>query len=521
MILYLGAVDFFSDAKSRPWFLRALVLGGGLAGARSLAQRLGLDSSAAGLQESAAFGTRIASCFGNPNFAGGFFALVLPLILHQALAGEGRPWRWLARVAVLLAFLGLALSASKAALLGLLVSAAVAGHLLYWSSAKSELKQRAMTWLGGCLAVAILVGGLSLPGPSLNRLTGGPGAWSDSVDFRLITWAGTWDLGRARPLSGWGPGTFASAYPSYRRPQAMATQVQHAYEVTAPENWPLQLFAEAGILGLATALFALLALLWPLRRASRAWAEDPQGGGLCLALLSCVAACLACNLASLDLFLPSTLLPLILLLALGTALSKEGAPQIPLIRNAQKTRFLASAGIIFLACVPPVQADLHTQAGRALARARALSQAGHFTEAVPDYGLALEYDPSLLEARYFLGCTLLDAGGDTNLANAAQCFAVLQRYAPDYVQVHAKLGRLRLERGQVADAAGEYERQLSLDPWDLNSVQALASLYAEHGYLAQAQAVLAAAASRWPGDQDIARNLLKVEAALRAMGGKR
>jgi tetratricopeptide (TPR) repeat protein len=300
----------------------------------------------------------------------------------------------------------------------------------------------------------------------------------------------------------------------------MQAQVQHAYEVTAPENWPLQLFAETGVLGLAAALAALAFLLWPLRERARAWAGDPGRSGLCLALLACSAACLACNLASLDLFLPSTLLPWALMLALGTVLGADSAPRIPPVRNADKTRFLASAGIIFLACVPPVEAELHAQAGLALAQARALSQAGRFVEAAPKYGLALEYDPSLLEARYFLGCSLQDAGGDTNLANAAQCFAVLQRYAPDYVQVHARLGRLHAQRGQIGDAAAEYTRQLQLDPWDLASVQALASLYAEHGALAQSRDVLAAAAARWPADRDIARNLATVELALKRGKGK-
>jgi O-antigen ligase len=517
-LLYASTVDLFAGADGRRWFLRTLIVGAALAGARSLAQRAGLDSSAAELADSAAFGHRIAGCFGNPNFAGGFFALALPVLAQQSLAAEERAWRLMARVAAALALLGLALSASKAALLGLLVSAALAGHLLYWSDAPPAMKRRGLTWLGCALGLGLALGSLSLPADSFRRLAGGPAAWSDSVSFRTVTWAGTWDLAKARPLLGWGPGTFSAAYPPYRRPEAMAAQQEHSYEVTEPENWPLQLLAETGVLGLGAALALLAVLLLPLWREARAWAGDPERAGLCLALLCAVAACLACNLASLDLFVPSTLLPLLLLLGLGTALSTQRAPSISL-NPEHYARFLVSLALAFMASVPVVQALLHTQAARLLAKGRDLSRNSQFAQAIPVYQLALQFDPGLLEARYFLGSSLLDAGGDTNLASASEAFDDLRRFAPDYVQVHAKLGRLDLARGDVAAAAQEYEYQLKLDPWDLDTVQALASLYARNGRLAEAEAVLADAAGRWPDNRDIAENLIAVQKALAGRKG--
>jgi tetratricopeptide (TPR) repeat protein len=518
-LLYAAAVDLLVEPAGRRRFLRSLIVGAGLAGARSVAQRAGLDHSAAGLEEAAAFGHRIAGCFGNPNFAGGFFALALPVLVHQAWAAEGRAWRVAARCSAVAASLGLALSAGKAAVFGLFVSAALAGHLLYWSDAASAARRRALAWLACAMAGALIVGTLSLPGDSLRRLAGGPGAWAGSVDFREITWAGTWDLARARPLTGWGPGTFSAAYPGFRRPEAMAAQEQHSYEVTDPENWPLHLLAEVGLLGLVAAVVLLKAVLMPLRRKARAWDRDPGGAGLCLALLCGVAACLACNLASLDLFLPSTLLPLLLLLALGTAVTADRAPSIAL-NPGNTARVLVSLGLAFMAGVPVVQALLDGQAARLLAQGQALSQSERFNEAVPVYQLALQFDPGLLEARYFLGSSLLDAGGDTNLAQAGEAFAALRSYAPDYVQVHAKLGRLYTAQGRVDEAALEYQKQLKLDPWDLETVQALASLDAHNGRLADAAAVLEDAARRWPGDADVARNLAAVETALTRKKGR-
>jgi len=133
----------------------------------------------------------------------------------------------------------------------------------------------------------------------------------------------------------------------------------------------------------------------------------------------------------------------------------------------------------------------------------------------------VQFDPALLEARYFMGASLVDAGGDSNLARAADAFASLRAWAPDYVQVHAQLGRLCALQGRVPEAAQEYEYQLKLDPWDLGTVEALATLYAGNRRLAEAEDLLADAARRWPENGDIARNLLAVQKARMGLGRRK
>ncbi|HTB34359.1 MAG TPA: tetratricopeptide repeat protein, partial [bacterium] len=118
----------------------------------------------------------------------------------------------------------------------------------------------------------------------------------------------------------------------------------------------------------------------------------------------------------------------------------------------------------------------------------------------------------LLEARYFLGCDLQDRGKPQDLKEAEDTFMELRRWAPDYVQVHARLGRLYQAEGRLPEAEQEYQRQLGLDPWDLDTVHALAGMDAGAGKLDAAEAVLAAAQQRWPQDPDIARNLAAVRA---------
>ncbi|HXC63030.1 MAG TPA: O-antigen ligase family protein, partial [bacterium] len=415
------AVDVCSEEGGRRWILRGLVLAAALAGGWSVAQRFGWDPSAIGRGQAAAFGSRVAGPFGNPNFAGGFFCLLLPVLAHQAGWGQGRVWRRLAAAGTLLALGGLAFSACKAAWLGLGAATAIAAHLCFWSNAPSARKRKALAWLGGGLIAGGVVLLALLPSDSRQRLVGGPAAWRTSVRFREQTWAGTWALAQARPLTGWGPGTFSEAYPAYRPADTMADQDQHAYEVTRPENWALEILAECGWLGLAAGLALLWALLWPLRDLSRGWDQDPGRAGLALAVLAGLGGSLACNLAGLDLFLPSTLLPFSLLAALGVALATEEAPALSAeLRGGM--RWVMGFGRLILAAAPVFQSWMRWQASKRTALAEQLSRAGRLDDAVEPYQDALQLDPSQLEARYFLGCDLQDRGKGTDLKDAETVF---------------------------------------------------------------------------------------------------
>ncbi len=517
LALSAAAVDLFAEERGRTWFLRSLVVAAGAAGARSLAQRFGLDPFPG--PGPADFAGRVPGCFGNPNFAAGFFVLALPLLLHQAFAGKGLAWRRVAWIAAALSLAGLLLAAGKAGLVGLGAEAAVAGHLLWRSPAGAAARRAGLKALGMAALAAVLAAPLLLPPRVLGRLTGGPAAWAVSVSFREYVWRGSLAMARARPWLGWGPGTFAAAYPPFHPTASLAGLAHHAYEVVAPENWVLQILVETGILGLAACVAVLALILGPLRAYSRGWASDPGGAGLGLAVLASASGCLACNLASLDLFLASTLLPFLLLLGLAVALTARRAPALSL-NPEPAARALVSLALCVTAAVPAVGALLALQAGRELAAAEALSRAGRGADALPHYRLAVQFDPDLREARYFLGCDLLDLGGADDLAEARQAFDGLRAYAPDYVQVHAQLGRLDAAQGRLDDAVAEYTRQLELDPWDRGAIEALASLEAAHGRLAQAAALLEGALARWPGDADFARNLALLRAALaRGSGG--
>lgn len=513
LLLLFFSVDLLHDESARRWLLASLSIACGLAGLWSLLQRLDLDPSAIGRLSRAAFGPRVAGSLGNPNFAGGFFVLLLPPTLHQALWAEQRWRRRGASLAALLGLFGLVLSASKAALLGLGAAAAVGAHLLFWSHAEAKLRRRFLGALAILLASGLLAAFLALPSQARQRLLGGPVQWAESIHFRRLTWAGSVALAKARPLTGWGPGSFSVAYPPFRPPETMASQVQHSYEVSKPENWLLQVLAELGVGGLAGVLAVLGLWLWPLRERARYWAEDPGGAGLAVAVLAALAGSLVCNLASLDLFLPSTLLPFLFLMALGAALADGRVPSVDL-NPENYARVIVSGGLALMATVPIVHAQLAWQSSRLLQSARGLSQAGRFVEAVPQYRLALDLDPLNLEARYFLAASLMDQGPQ-GWEDADEVYEELARLAPDYVLIHARRARLFTLLGRLDRAEAEWRRQLQLDPYLLQAVQELSNLLVGQGRLAEALQVLEQAAPRFPENADIGRNLALLRRALR------
>jgi O-antigen ligase/tetratricopeptide (TPR) repeat protein len=516
-LLFVGAFDLLEGEAAWSRSLRVLSVVALLAGLWSAAQSLGLDHSAMGLACKEAFGPRIAGSLGNPNFAGGFFVLLLPVLVWSAWREPQRWARILGGSAAVFAGMGLLLSASKAALLGLAAEAAVAGHLVFWSDAAGPLKRRSLLTLAGAIVAVAIIGWDVLPAASRQRLLDGWKPGAESIQFRQQTWAGALQAAVERPVLGWGPGNFSVVYPGHRLPQTTAGLAQRSYEVTHAENWVLQTLVETGSLGLLALVFLLLCLTWPLRLAAKAWDQGALAPSLALALCTALLGSLACNLASLDLYLPSTLLPFCLLGALAARVA--GLPVFaPSIKAEGYVKVLAGLGLLLFATVPPLQARMRWQASRDLAEAKSFSEAGRFDEAIPLYQRALYLHPGELEARYFLASSYQDRAQGTDQGDAEREYEELRRQAPDYVLVHAKLARLYTAEGRLDVAAEHWERQLVLDPYLLQGIQALSSLYAGQGHLQEARTVLSAAVLRYPERADLRQNLQAVEAAIAKKG---
>jgi O-antigen ligase/Flp pilus assembly protein TadD len=499
-LLVFSGQDWLQRESRRDALMTALALGLGLASAWGLAQELGINFGAADESARAAFGSRISAGFGNPNFFGGFLVLALPAALWLALR---KPAAW---ALVALGLWALLATGCKAAWLGLGFQYFAWGHLA-WHSSRPRGARLAFLKRWAVMGVAALVLGLALLPQARARLQAFFQGGNESIQFRLQTWQGSCGAFWARPLLGHGQGSFSAVYPAFRPESFMASQMQHSYEVSHPENWVLQILVESGLLGLA----AMLAFLWLLLRPL--WKAALRDEPMPLALFLSLAGALVCNLASLDLFLPSTFFFFALLIALALALDGPGFSFK--FKTKPNAALVVSLGLLFLSAYPGLQALALCKSSRSLAQAKALSQEGQFAPAVEAYDQAILGDPCNSEAIYFKGASLLDSG---HADLALPVFDQLQALAPDYVLVHDKRARAYVALGRPADAEAEWERQLALDPWLLPAIQGLSGLYASQGKLSDAARILSAASQRFPDNADLRNNLALVQ---RSLQGKR
>ena len=225
------------------------------------------------------------SPFSNPNFAAGYFVLLLPLSLAAAVTASGRA-RVLGVLGSALLAAALYTTGSRGGLLGLgvLLVAAVAIAIR-----RSRGRQR-QRWLAGAAAALVALLGVAASNPAIrgwiyHPQDAGP-RWELRLDRssqnRLYMWQAGLNIARDRPLAGVGPGNLSRTYNRYR---PVAAGLEN-YSVQQLHNMPLQLLAELGGLGLgayAGLLGTLMRLGWRLDRAlrhhrDRVWLYGAGGG---------------------------------------------------------------------------------------------------------------------------------------------------------------------------------------------------------------------------------------------------
>ncbi len=178
------------------------------------------------------FGWRVFSTFFNPGFLSGFLVITIPITLAVLAKVKERALTLGLGFATLLQVVTVVLTGARAGLLALSVALFVFGVLTLSGRA---LDRKGWARVGIALVVAIgLAGALGRPTSRRVQNTSGEG---HSFAFRVYTWRGTEQMALARPLTGFGPGTFEAAY----YPYSIA-----GYTRLAHSNY-LQAAAECGI----------------------------------------------------------------------------------------------------------------------------------------------------------------------------------------------------------------------------------------------------------------------------------
>lgn len=254
-----------------------------------------------------AFGWRVFSSFGNPNFYGNFLVIITPVLLAFYYKNGGRPFRPFLLVALLVpvvvltdkwllnSFGGVDVSnrwwvvlVLTAVLVGAAVlvwwrssSAAASGMLIFFGATfvnlyATETKGAWIGFIGALVGMAVLVG-LFLLGKKARRATLGLIASAlvvallgglvvrryalqrkQSVDFRVFTWIATWDMIRTQPFLGTGIGAFKWAYPAFRRPEIILLEGRSNTETDHAEDEYLEVLFDEGGLGFGIFLWLIV-----------------------------------------------------------------------------------------------------------------------------------------------------------------------------------------------------------------------------------------------------------------------
>lgn len=237
IILYLHISLIVSIYGLRQWFF----------GARSLATWVDPESPLAQT-------TRVYSYLGNPNLLAGYLVPAVVLSLVAIFAWHS----WVKKALGLTMFTAnaacLVLTFSRGGWIGLVVSVLTAIVLLvYWWSV--EMPPFWRTWslpmiLGGMIGL-LLLAVIFVEPVRLRVLSIFAGRQDSSNNFRTNVWDAVFEMIRARPIIGIGPGhnSFNQIYPLYQRPRYTALS---AYSVF------LEVAVETGFAGLGCFLWLII-----------------------------------------------------------------------------------------------------------------------------------------------------------------------------------------------------------------------------------------------------------------------
>ena len=273
----LLADTFRGEASTVAW---ALAGAGGVAGAYAILQFFGLDPfewTVKGTETS----ELVVATLGNPNFAGAFFAIVLPLGLTLFLLVPER--RVLAGGTTVLILMGMILAGSEAAwAAGLAGVAVVMGFFLVprWRFAR-------LAAAGVVLAIVVVVAGsvvLAMADVAESKIPA-------TIQRRAEWWEAAVDMATASPLVGRGPNAFALEHPQYRTAEDVA---QVGLDITDdPHSVFLSFLTAAGALG---ALGYLVVVGWVVRSARATPGDALLAGGF----LGAITAYFVQSLVSID-----------------------------------------------------------------------------------------------------------------------------------------------------------------------------------------------------------------------------
>lgn len=224
---------------------------------------------------------RVISLVGNAAF---FATHLIFLIIFACLARlhvketKSRFWEWFSIVFIPLAGMGIFMSGTRGAMLGLLSGGvAFLAYVVAANIKKREAREKRKAFWAGAALACIFAGGVLLFAtpkasfwkfiPNAERITAplAEGIKGTSAETRLVTWKMSFNAWRERPLLGWGPENYLPAQTKYFEPRldkGGETWFDRSH------NNLLDIMVMQGLLGLLPYLGFLGVLLWRARHNS-------------------------------------------------------------------------------------------------------------------------------------------------------------------------------------------------------------------------------------------------------------
>lgn len=374
-----------------------------------------------------AFGNRVFSTFGNPNFFGDFLIVMAPITL--ALFFQKKRVHLLF-LWVLIVF-SIVVSYSKGAWLGFGVGLIAFAYIfIKYIMNISRNKKIVLLSLLVFFTVVIVSTGIIFQLKSRH----------DSSSFRIFTWMSCWEMINTHPVLGTGIGTFYVTYPSYRRPQIFFIEGMHNTESDHPENEFLEVFYDEGMIGIGLFLLLLFMVIFiglkNMEYFRKNNIEKNTLSYLQLGLISALIAQLAhdCVCVSLRFVSSGVMLWLVIGLILSISLIYSVPKENKTVNlkwfikyPVQVILLLATIYFIYIFYGFFVADKLHSEGIQN-------SKAGNWSKAIQIYSEVIDKNKSYLMARYFKANNYNDRWKNDDPQKAIDTYKELWELAPNYVQ---------------------------------------------------------------------------------------
>ncbi|MFH0948789.1 MAG: tetratricopeptide repeat protein [Elusimicrobiota bacterium] len=509
IVLFFVVISEFRDEKNQRRLLNWFLAGAFLAVFYGMIQyfdRFYPPNPAIGLDPfiwRGAFGRRVFSTFGNPNFFGDFLLLTAPVILSFAFVKFSKflILFYIATVSCII------FTYSKAAWIG--YSAGVIAFsffaVAFLSHGKKETTRKIIFGMSLTVFAAMVLGVIML---TLQRV--------DSARFRTATWLGTWEMFNRsphpnsylydrsplkwkseirkaiHPLIGTGIGSFKAVYPAYRRPEVIQLEGRSNTESDHPENEFLEVLYDEGIIGFG--FFILLIITFITAAVKRLQTVPPQSKFVIHGLIgfsSGMISQLVHNTMCVSMRFVSS--GVVFWLALGT-LGVLSLPQIPKPKAepdkvGQKPKFILAIQIaVIITCLYFVKyfygfflADMYHNI------AIFHSKRGEWDQSLKNYDTVIKYSPDYVMTHYFKGNVYNDRWAAGDPERVIEKYNDVIKFAPNYVQIFMQMGTVHSKMGKWEDAIENFRKYQKLDPVFERAYPALGMAYANLGRWKEAE----------------------------------